>query len=804
MNKILLIFSLVALLASCSKQQSPQVKSPNGDVVISMKLVEGKPFYSVTYKGKDVILPSQLALQFAEGDLLSGNVEIVSMKDSLIDETYKVYTGKTNQAQNKCNELTVSLKEKGEGRSYMLKFRAYDDGAAFRYIVPKQKEIANYNLKQERTQFLFAEKTNYWFQHLDGFNSGYEKAYIKDTIGNLDKKSIVGLPVTFEMESGVAGSLLEADLENFAGMYVVKDTSNEKALISIIAPRKDDPSITVKSSNGLKTPWRAVMLADRAVDLIPCNLVKNLNPPSRIEDPSWVKPGLCAWDWWSFQNIPKDAKFKKGMNNATMKYYIDFASEFKLPYMLIDADWYGSFEDTTLPLTRTIPAIDIKELVDYAGKKNVGIILWVSCVNFKYQMDTTLKTFEKWGVKGFKVDFMGSDDQQMVEFYYNSARLGAKYHQMVDFHAAYKPTGLERTYPNVMTYEGVKGLEYSKAGGEPTPEHNATLPFTRMLAGPMDYTPGGFLNVNRDGYIVYHEPPTVLGSRCHELSKYVIYESAWQMVSDWPGAYRGAQGSGFLKVVPAAWDKTVGVEGTIGDNIVLARKSGSDWFMGAMCSWRSKIDQEIPSSVFINDEGKAGGLTGNYYSGINFDKLVKTQTDNAINFDWGMNGPESLPVDYYSIRWTGKIKVDKTGDYSLISYADDGVRVWVDGKKIIDEWRVQAAFERYAKVHLEAGKEHPIKVEYYEAQYGAKMRLTWVPPVDKDANAEWAYRTKNVNLSFLDEGVKYEATIYKDCAKTLDDPKLLETETKTVTNKDNLEIKMAEAGGSAVYFKAMK
>ena len=202
-------------------------------------------------------------------------------------------------------------------------------------------------------------------------------------------------------------------------------------------------------------------------------------------------------DWWCYQVIPKDAKFKKGMNNETMKYYIDFAAEFGFPYMLIDAGWYGDYENVEVPLTQTIPGFDIHELVSYGEKKNVGIILWVNCFNFDKQMDTTLKTFEKWGVKGFKVDFMSTDNQEMVDFYNRTARLAAKYHQMVDYHGAYKPTGMERTWPHVMTREGVSGLEQAKAGGMPTPTHNVTLPFTRMISGPMDYTPGAFNNVNR-------------------------------------------------------------------------------------------------------------------------------------------------------------------------------------------------------------------------------------------------------------------------------------------------------------------
>jgi alpha-glucosidase len=804
MRKIIFCICVIFLAAGCGKQ-SLSVKSPDGNVAVDFKLENGNPLYSVSFKGKTVVQPSGLGLEFVENGLLSGNVEITATKDSSIDETYKVYAGKTNQSRNHCNEITICLKEKSApGRSYCLKFRAYDDGIAFRYEVPNQKEITSYDLKQERSQFRFEAGTQYWFQHLDGFASGYEKKYLKDSIEKLDEQSIVGLPLTFEMNNGVFGSLVEADLFDYAGMYVQKDMNDKQALVSLIAPRLDDKNICVKAKDKLVTPWRAIMLAERPVDLISSDLVKNLNPACTIEDVSWIKPGLCAWDWWCYQVIPKDAKFKKGMNTETMKYYIDFASEYNLPYMLIDAGWYGDFEKASTSLTQTIPGFDIHELVSYGNKKNVGIILWVNCYSFREQMDTTLKTFEKWGVKGFKVDFMSTDDQQMVDFYNTTAIKAAKYHQMVDFHGAYKPTGMERTWPNVMTREGIMGLENSKAGMEPTPIHNVTIPFTRMISGPMDYTPGGFLNVNRDSYVVYHEPPTVLGTRTQQLAMYVVYESPWQMVSDWPGAYREAKESEFLKVVPASWDKTVGVDGVIGDNIVLARKSGDNWFLGAMCGWRDHIDQDIPSSCLINDEGKAGGLTGKYFLGMKFEKEIKTQTDASLRFNWGLKGPEGLPDDFYSIKWSGKIKVDKTGDYKLIGASDDGIRVWFDNKLIINEWRKQAAFDRYAKVHLEAGKEYPIKIDYFEQDGGAQFRLTWIPPAEQAATQDWVYRKKTINLDFLDDGAEYDATIYKDCPKTVDDPRIVEIENKKVKKGDSFTIEMAEGGGMAVCFKKSK
>ena len=323
------------------------------------------------------------------------------------------------------------------------------------------------------------------------------------------------------------------------------------------------------------------MLADRAIDLMKSNLVYNLSAPCKIQNPDWIKSGKVAWDWWNDQTVVGQS-FEKGMNNATMKYFIDFAAETGLEYMLIDAGWYGAADDTIADITKCVPGIDIPELVSYGRNKNVGIILWTNWINTRNQLEEALKTYSDWGVKGLKIDYMDGDLQRIVDFYYKTADCAARNKLLVDFHGSCKPTGLGRTYPNVMSYEGVLGLEHCKWSKRITPEHNVTIPFTRMLVGPMDYTPGAMNNKTEKDFEADYSSPSTIGTRAHQLAMYVVYESPLQMLSDHPAAYRGQETTEFLKTVPATWNETLPLEGEISKYIVLARRNGERWFVGAM------------------------------------------------------------------------------------------------------------------------------------------------------------------------------------------------------------------------------
>ncbi|NMC41597.1 MAG: glycoside hydrolase family 97 protein, partial [Bacteroidales bacterium] len=319
-------------------------------------------------------------------------------------------------------------------------------------------------------------------------------------------------------------------------------------------------------------------------------MVFRLASPLRLKDTDWIKPGRVAWDWWNANNI-YGVGFRAGINNQTYKYYIDFASRYGIEYVILDEGWYrlGNVLDV-------VPGIDVPELCRYAASKNVGIILWVVFKTLDDRLDEALDKFSEWGVKGIKVDFMQRDDQKMVEFYYRATQKAAEHKMLIDFHGSYKPDGLIRTYPNALTREGVKGLEHSKWSTDVSPEHDVTIPFTRMVAGPMDYTPGAMINMERNNFHPVFSRPSSQGTRVHQMALYVVFESPLQMLADSPSNYeREKECTGFIAKVPVIWDDLKVLDAKTGDYILLARKNGKDWYVGGLTDWSAR-DLELDLS----------------------------------------------------------------------------------------------------------------------------------------------------------------------------------------------------------------
>jgi len=586
MKSTILVLAIIVLL-SCSSYNLPvKVASPDGKVAITLALTEeGAPVYSVSYSGKEIISPSPLGIEFKTGGLLSTDLKVKSIKKASADETYEVIAGKSKQARNHYNEITVSLQEqKQPKRKIDLVFRAYDDGVAFRYVIPKQKSLQEFQILSEKSEFRFPTNSTCWALKLKNFQTNYESEFLKTSINDIQPDDIVGMPLTIGVNDSLTISLTEANLTDYAGMYLSGAENAENALISRLSPLPDGNGVCVKASAPHPTPWRVIMIGEEPGDLIESNIIINLNEPCAIQDPSWIKPGKTAWDWWSGQ-VVKGVDFESGMNTKTMEYYIDFAGEVGLEYMLIDAEWYGDHKDPNADITTPIPEIDMPHILKHAKEKNVGVLLWLNWECVDRQMDEAFPLYEKWGIKGVKIDYMNRDDQEMVNFYHKVVKKAAEHHLLVDFHGAYKPTGFRRTFPNLITREGIMGLEYNKWSNRITPEHNVTIPFTRMLTGPMDYTPGAFRNVTKEQFKAQRIEPMAMGTRCHQLAMYVVYESPLQMLSDHPAAYRGQPGLEFLKVVPTTWDETKVLYGKIGEYVCIARKHGDDWFIGAMTNW---------------------------------------------------------------------------------------------------------------------------------------------------------------------------------------------------------------------------
>ena len=437
--------------------------------------------------------------------------------------------------------------------------RAYDEGVAFRYVVPKQDLTEEFNLAAENTGFYFAADAFAYALNMGRWDTHNEGPYERILVREIKPASLVNLPLLVEMPGPkLWAAILEADLTDYAGMYVGGVPEMPNALTSrlAIAPKRrlDQPVIARLPK---PTPWRVLMVGPDPGRFIETNyLVLNLSAPCAIADTSWIKPGKAAWDWWS-GSYATGVDFKPGMNTATMKHYIDFAARHELDYMLVDAGWAPMSEDGRIEdILRYRPEVDMPGIIAYGKSKGVETLLWVEWRALDRHMDEAMALYEKWGAAGIKVDYMNRDDQEMVNYYEKVVKTAAAHRLTVDFHGAYKPTGLRRAYPNLLTREGVMGLEYSKWSENVTPEYDVTIPFTRMLAGPMDYTPGAFRNAAKGRFEAKDIAPMSQGTRAHQLAMYVVYESPLVMASDYPEAYEGQPGFEFIEKVPTVWDET--------------------------------------------------------------------------------------------------------------------------------------------------------------------------------------------------------------------------------------------------------
>jgi len=606
---VLAVAAMAAVPAVAAETGPVVLKSPDGAIEMSMGVRGGQLAYRVAFRGKTVLDWSNLGLAIEGAAVLGSAVEIESSQASSQDATWQAVAGKASSIRDHYNAVSVrTLETAADGRRLTVEARAYDDGVAFRYVVPEQRALKQVRITNEATEFRFDRDATTWSLILRDFQTSSEDDYHQLTIRGLHPEYLVGLPVLVEVPGVAWVGLTEAAIDDWAGLFV-HAVADQNTLAARLAPRVEDPvaphlpwpidpraepwMVSVIRQAPATSPWRVLMIADDPGRLVESNLVVNLNPPSAIADTSWIKPGKTAWDWWSGP-VVKNAAFQAGMNMETMKYYIDFSARNGFAYMLIDAGWsapappppeatgpYGQGTD----LTKFKPEVNIPELVAYAGSKNVRIWLWAHWTAINRQRDEAFAQLEKWGIAGVKIDFMDRADQWMVNWYRDVAKKAAERHLMLDYHGAYKPDGLRRTYPNVLTREGVMGAEYNKWSARETPAHNVTLAFTRMLAGPMDYTPGGFDNVTREEFQARNEGPSVMGTRVHQTALFVVFESPLQMVADHPAAYDGQKELEFLKAVPTTWDETRVLNGRPPKFITIARRSGREWYVGSITNW---------------------------------------------------------------------------------------------------------------------------------------------------------------------------------------------------------------------------
>ncbi|MBA3669840.1 MAG: glycoside hydrolase family 97 protein [Sphingomonas sp.] len=614
------VAALTGKAAAKRISESVVVESPDGKIEIRFGLFEknGKqavPCYSLFYNRKALILRASVGLELASGGPLDSQLKIVNVALNQHDETYAVLTGKTSAARDHYRETTVSLEEQAEPRRRLdLIFRAYDDGAAFRYRVPAQPALSELIITAERSTFAFVGNPTAYSLPLPFFRSPYEVHYEILELSNITPDSLIGTPMLLEYPDKIWVGITEAALTNYAGMYLSGLVDSPGVLTSLLSPRFDDPQIKVKARLPHASPWRVLMIADDPGRLIESNIVTNLNSPSVLKDTSWIKPGKTTFPWWNGYDVENE-NFTGGLNTATMKYYIDFCAEHGIEYHSLDGfdeAWYGgpiSYQGGDI--TKSVPAIDLPAAITYARQKGVGLRLWLHSAAAKAHMKTAFPIYEQWGIEGVMVDFFDRDDQETVVFIDELLQLAMKHHLTVTLHNVYKPSGLSRTYPNLLAVEAAFNTEYNKwdARGS-TPEHEMLIPFVRMLAGGVDFHSGSFRNVTVKQFFPRNIAPMTMGTRVRQMARYVVYEDALPMIVDSPSVYRGQDSLGldFIVKIPTTWDETRVLAGSVGRCITVARRRGRKWYVGSMTDGSAR-QISIPLRFIGN-----GNFTAEIYS----------------------------------------------------------------------------------------------------------------------------------------------------------------------------------------------
>ncbi|MBV8858766.1 MAG: glycoside hydrolase family 97 protein [Acidobacteria bacterium] len=612
-----LLFALLCLAAPAAARQSDyRVLSPNKKIELRVGTA-GRVSYDVLVNGKAVLRDSTLSIDIDH--------RVLGLDPKVLKAVPRAHEGwvepvvrqKFARVRDAYNELRLEM----EG-GYAVVFRAYDEGVAYRFETAlPQTEVKVY---KEEAAFNFADNYTAFYPQEESLFSHNERVYAPKPLKDIPPAAFASLPAVVDA-GGVKIAVAESDVEDYPGLWLRGTGGNGLGAMFPPYPLKEelkgdrDFKVTeaadyIAVTKGTRTyPWRLLGVAERDGDLITNQLVYLLESPSRVQDTSWIKPGKVAWDWWNANNI-YGVDFKSGVNTETYKYYIDFASKYGIEYIVLDEGWYKRGN-----VLEVVPDINVQELVDYGRQKKVGVILWVVWKTLDDQLEPALDQFEKWGVKGIKVDFMQRDDQKVVNFFHKLSREAARRKMLVDYHGAQRSALMTRTWPNIISTEGVRGMEWSKWSAEANPEHNLTLPFTRMFLGPMDYTPGAMLNAQQKGFAPVFDRPMALGTRCHQLAMYVVFESPLQMLADSPSNYlREPEAMEFLSAVPTVWDETRVLDGKIGDYVLVARRNGRDWYVGAMTDWTAReLDVDfsfLPEGSFKMDAYQ-DGVNANRYAG---------------------------------------------------------------------------------------------------------------------------------------------------------------------------------------------
>lgn len=592
----ILVFSFFCHSAVAQKQKQFELFSPDKKIKLSIDAMIDL-MWSVQHENTKVILRSPISMELSSGEILGRKVLVDKVHSTSVNQLIQTPVYKKANIQDHFNQLYIRFKG-----GWAVMFRAYNDGVAYRFITDRKDSIT---VNNETVAFQFEKDFRGYFPFVrdlrvkgDPFISSFEALYDEVSISSIPKDTLVFLPVLIELDNGKKAAIIESDLENYPGIYL--KTKPDHTLSAVFAPYPLKEEIggfnklnavvperamyIAKVPGKQQFPWRAVVISSSDKELLNNDMVYKLASASRVTDLSWIKAGKVAWDWWNDWNI-SGVDFKAGINTNTYKYYIDFAAENKLEYIIMDEGW-----STSADLFNLSKSVDLQEIINYGKQKGVGVILWATWHAIHAQMEKAFPHYAAMGVKGFKIDFLDRDDQPMVASTYTIAKKAAENKLLIDYHGMFKPAGLQRTYPNVVNFEGLKGLENSKwTPADDVPHYDVTIPFIRMLAGPMDYTPGALRNATKSTFRPIHSNPMSQGTRTHQLAMYVIFESPLQMLADNPTAYKKEQEStDFISKIPTVFDETIALDGKVGEYVLMARRKANTWYVGAMTNWNAR------------------------------------------------------------------------------------------------------------------------------------------------------------------------------------------------------------------------
>ena len=637
MKKHLLLMLFCGLFVTLSAQDYTfstkhiqRLASPDGKLVVMIDFVPGSNLHYSVYTDEETgpfIKRSDISMELGDGTVLGRNLKVTKTERKSVNQDVRANFYKKAIIHDQYNELSISFKG-----NYQVVFRAYNSGIAYRFVTKMKDSII---VTHETAEFNFSDgmpaefesdrftQTEAFVPYVnrkaaengdfsEQFCTSFENTYTKIPLKEMDDNRLAFLPMLVAQGYVLSGEYLspihtrmavitEADLHDYPGMYLKHTEGN--SMIGYFAPLpktweqgghnnlqyvvKERENYIAKTAGTRTFPWRVIAITTEDKDLADNDLVYLLSEPSKVADVSWIKPGKVAWDWWNNWNI-WGVDFKAGINNETYKYYIDFAADKGIEYVILDEGWAVNKQ---ADLFQVVPEIDLPMLVKYAESKGVGIVLWAGYAAMDKEMEKVCKHYSEMGVKGFKVDFMDRDDQIVVNFYERMAAMAAKYHLFIDFHGAYKPTGLSRTYPNVLNYEGVFGLEQCKWADSKTDmvKYEVTIPFIRMLAGPMDFTQGAMRNGAYWCYFPSWNEPMSQGTRCRQLAEYMVFDAPFAMLCDAPTAYmQEPECTEFIAKVPTVWDETRILDGKVGEFIVSAKRKGDTWYIGAITDWNAR------------------------------------------------------------------------------------------------------------------------------------------------------------------------------------------------------------------------